>query len=239
MKEHICVFLAFDNVDIISRSFNSMYHESIDFFIVENPSKDSEKISEFFKDKKLVGYIKFEENIAANAINVFIKDYKELLLKYNYITITDGDFYVYDIIATINEIKCGLNEGYGIVSADLYKDNNYALGNKRIVGIDKYIEFSLNSKTNVWCVEGVTGGSLITIKSENLYFFEGIHFIDTIICEKIYGLKQKWGKTSKNLLYHLTWDLYVEGNEYYTWKKSVYPNIWGSTNKTLNYTIIT
>ena len=50
---HICVFLAFQNVEIIKTSFDSMYVEGVDYFIVENPSENSKQIEEYFKTKKL------------------------------------------------------------------------------------------------------------------------------------------------------------------------------------------
>ena len=50
-------------------------------------------------------------------------------------------------------------------------------------------------------------------------------------------MKGRWFKTNKNIAYHLTWDLYYEGNEYFEWKKQVFDKIW-FTEKHSNYKII-
>ena len=52
----LCVFLAFKNVNIIKRSFDSLSNNNlnIDFFIVENPSKNSALIEEYFNTKNVV-----------------------------------------------------------------------------------------------------------------------------------------------------------------------------------------
>ena len=39
MKKHICVFLTFQNFEHVKLSFESMYVEAIDFFIVKNYTK--------------------------------------------------------------------------------------------------------------------------------------------------------------------------------------------------------
>ena len=95
--KHICVFLAYQNFEHIKMSFESMYLDSIDYFIIENKSDKSNEIRNFFESKKLKGYIQFQKNIAANAVNIFIKDFYNLLMEYDVITITDGDLYVYNI----------------------------------------------------------------------------------------------------------------------------------------------
>jgi len=226
--KHICVFLAFKNIEHIKLSFDSMYHDDVDFFIVENHSENSNGIYEYFKTKKLVGYIKFNENIAANAMNVFFKDYKDLLLNYDFITMTDGDLYVYNIKETFDEIRSALDRNVcSIASAALYMGNWYSVrNNNRMIGIEHYIKFMEKNTIPFGCVGGSTSGYLMTVRKGNLHIFENIHFIDTNILNKVNSLGLSWYKTNKNLVYHLTWDLYVEGNEYFEWKKKVYPGIW-------------
>ena len=244
--KHICIFLAFKNVEHIKLSFDSMSHDDVDFFIVENHSENSDEIYEYFKNKKLVGYIKFNENIAANAINIFIKNHRDLLLEYDYITMTDGDLFVYDIKETINEIRNALDRNIcSIASSSLYMGNWYSIRNdNRLIGIEYYNDYMKNTIKSFGCVEGSTSGYLMTIRKKDLHLFENIHFIDSNILDRINNMGLAWYKTNKNLVYHLTWDLYVEGNEYFEWKKQVYPQIWDLLgddfkyeNKLINYVL--
>lgn len=229
--KHVCIFLAFWNVDLIKTSFDSLYHEGMDFIILENHSDYSDEIYEYFKDKKLKGYIKYEENAAIGAVNVFIRDHRELLLEYDYITYTDGDLYFHDIKETFREIREGLDmEGCIIASASLYPCNNYnRTGKNRIMGIKAYNRLMRFRAAEFGCHEGHTAGNLMTIKKEDLPIFENIHFQDIHIYNRVMLWNRKWYRTNKHLAYHLTWDLYREGNEYYKWKKSVYPAIWSRT----------
>jgi hypothetical protein len=233
MKKHICVFLAFQNVEHVITSFNSMYVEGIDFFIVENYSSKSEAIKEFFisQKNKISGYIQFQENIAANAINMFIKDFYKLLSSYEIITITDGDLYLYDAKSFFEEILQNLNlPNVMISSGNLYLDNNYVNTNP-VVGIDKYIEKctqrTLPYKANI----GNTAANLITFKVKDLEHIKNVYYIDTFINNKVKSLNRLWVHTNKNIAYHLTWDLYREGEEYFTWKKAVIKEIWKITKE--------
>lgn len=224
--KHVCVFLAFWNVNIIKTSFESLYHDEMDFIILENHSKYSDEIYQYFKNKKLKGYIKYEKNAALCAWNIFIRDHRKLLLEYDYITMTDGDLYFYDIKETFREIREGLDkEDCIIASAGLYKANHYD-NKKRIMGIKYYNEFMRARAVDFGCYEGHTAGNLITIKKENLPLFENIHFGDTHLRGRTKLWGKKWYKTNKYIAYHLTWDVYVKGNEYYKWKISVVDTIW-------------
>ena len=100
---HICIFFIYHNLDHIIKSFESIQTPNVDYFIIENKSKNSNKIQEYFSTKTLKGYIQFEKNISNNAIEIFLNDYKELLLEYDYITITDGDLEIKDIYSTFKE----------------------------------------------------------------------------------------------------------------------------------------
>lgn len=236
--KHICIFLAFNNLEHIKLSFESIQTENVDYFVVENPSENSAEIFNYFKNKNLIGYIKFQQNFAANAINTFIKDYRDLLLKYDYITITDGDIYVFDIKETFREIKLALEEPNCVIStANLYLGNNYD-NQIRVIGVDKYVELMKINTNKFGSVLGNTGNFLLTIKKENIGFIENIHFIDTNLKSRLDLNKKEWYKTNKNLVYHLTWDLYVDNNPYYEWKKVVYPNIWNETKEKNPYDVL-
>ena len=103
MKKHLCVFFCYQQFDIIKESFESMYIDEVDFFIVENNSENSKDIGEYFKSKNIKGHIRSDENISSTLLDAFIKDYIDLILEYDYFTITDGDLYVYDPVTTFNE----------------------------------------------------------------------------------------------------------------------------------------
>ena len=45
-------------------------------------------------------------------------------------------------------------------------------------------------------------------------------------------------KTTKNLAYHLTWDLYHDGNPYYENKKSNLAQIWAKSDENFKYNVI-
>lgn len=230
--KHICIFLAFNNAEHIQTSFDSLYLDDVDYFIIENPSENSEKINEYFKTKKLKGYIKFEKNVAANAVNTFIINYRELLLEYDYITITDGDIYVHDIENTFNELKSGLEMSNTLISSvDLYMGNDYTNNSNRLIGTKYYDDFMVLNQKTFGCVHGNTGNFLLTIKKENLHIIENIHYIDSNINNRILMLGKLWVKTNKNLGYHLTWDSYLDDNPYYEWKKEAYPSIWYETKE--------
>lgn len=230
MMRHICVFLAYQNIDHIKLSFDSLYLESIDYFIVENYSENSDLIKQYFLDKKIKGYIQFEKNISATAIDIFINDFYSLLCEYDIITITDGDLYVYDIKSAFDEIINNLMlPNIGISSISLFQDNNY-ISKNRVVGIDNYIN---KQKTNTIGIPIFTnnGNYLTTFKKQDIGNLKQIHYIDSIIYNHFLTLNKKSVATSKNLAYHLTWDLYFDGNSYYEWKKNVITHIWNNKEK--------
>lgn len=234
--KHIIVFLAFEDVDIIKTSFDSLKYANADFFIIENHSKNSDKIKEYFLKQKLKGYIQFEKNARANAVNIFIRDYYNLLLEYDFITITDGDLFVYDIKQTINEIISTFsNSQCYVCGASLYMGNLYTDPNK-VIGLQPYIDHML-SKVNVVPAStlGRTGCYLLTFNKKTLFLIKDIHFIDTNIFNNAVKHGGKCFKTTKNLAYHLTWDLYFDGNPYYENKKNNLVEIWSHSNENFKY----
>jgi len=236
--KHIIVFLAFENLDIVKTSFDSIKTANADFFVIENHSENSHLIKEYFSGENLIGYIQFEKNARANALNVFVRDYYDLLSKYDFITITDGDLFVYNIKETFGEIISAFNDPQCYVSGvTLYSGNNYLnIGSKRIVGIQPYIDHMM-SKANIESesISGKTGCVLLTLSNKTLFLIKDIHFIDTNIFKKANINGGVSFKTTKNLAYHLTWDLYFDGNPYYENKKKNLDEIWAYSDEDFKY----
>jgi hypothetical protein len=227
--KHICVFFIYNNLEHIIKSFESIQCPNIDYFIIENKSDNSSKIQEYFFTKNLKGYIQFEENISNNAIEIFLKDYKELLLEYDYITITDGDIEIKDINSTFKELIKNLDlEGVGVSCVDLSLDNfPYHIPNSTSWLISNPII------TDEYIVSP-TGVHLMTLKKENLELLYDIKFVDINLYHRFLSHNLKWVKTKLNKAYHLTWDLYTEDNPYYQFKVQNINHIWNH-DKTSNY----
>ena len=256
MNNHILIFFCFNNVSHIKISFDSMYLSNIDYFIVENKSDYSEEIKSYFLEQKktrdnIVGYIQFEKNISSNAMNIFIKKYGDFLKKYEYITFTDGDYYIYNIKSTIQEILMAFSHpNCAISSADLYWGNhiNYealfikrTITNKRIVGTNYYINFMKkreNIKTNN--IIGIGVPCLMTLHKKDFGILESIYYYDGNIRNKVNEIGKAWYITVKNLSYHLTNDCWHDDgscDEYMRWKVGVGQKIWHMTEIS-NYIII-
>jgi hypothetical protein len=234
MSSHICIFFAFYNLDHIKKSFNSIYVEGVDHFIIENKSENSDEIEKFFKSKNIKGYIQYESNIAQNAVNIFMKDFKNLLLEYEYITYTDGDLYFNNIETAYKESKQNLEEHNTVMTSVSLWQGNYYLRNNKIIGTNPYDEYMDSNDIEIGGTDGNTGAYLWTIKRENLWIFQDVNFIDTRIKDKIKRHNKRWLVANHSLAYHLTWDSYVDGNPYYEWKKTVISGIW-KDNKTSKY----
>lgn len=233
MHKQLIVFLAYSELDIIKTSFNSILRPEFDYFIVENKSTNSERIADYFIELRrdnpnILGYIQYSDNIAASAIDYFIQDFNELLCKYDYISITDGDFYMYDICDAMKEVRMGFNYTDCIVSSvKLYEGNNYGNPATRVVGTDHYI-YNQQSKhpESYNPVPGITSNCFITFKPTFLEKLKEIHYIDTTIYQVVESIQGRWYITTKNEAYHLTWDLYIDDHPYFEWKKAVIHNIW-------------
>ena len=230
MNKHICVLICFKNLEHIIKCYESFYNSDIDFFIIENYSNNSEKIKEYFIDKNIIGYLQFEDNISHKAVSTFITDYENLLNKYEYITFSDSDLTVENSKETFNEIIKNLNlENVMVSCVDLTMVN---LPN--VPGSQSWIPSPLNVTDEY--IEGASGVHMMTIKQENFELIKNIKFLDSVLKNKVYRNKKKWVKTLKNKAYHLTWDLYFEGSDYYKFKLSN-PDIWNHEN-TCDYKII-
>jgi len=224
MKKHLIIFFCYKNAEHIIQSFDSIKEYDADFFVIENPSENSDILRNYFLQQNLKGYLQFHENICNSAIKIMLNDYWSMVCEYEYLTITDGDLYVYNINETFKEIILALsNSEIGVASADLWQGNNYIYQERK--GLTEYISDSKNNETKFGCIEGNTGAFFITLRNENFYILKDLLFVDSYLYHKLTAFQKKWFKTRKNLVYHLTWDLYVEGNEYFEYKKQVYDKI--------------
>jgi len=226
MKKNLIVFVAYQHSYIIRKSFESIKDLDSDIFIVENQSENSKAIAEYFEDKNIVGYIQFHENIANSCVSIFIADYWELIQQYSYVTFTDGDLYVHDAKAMFEEIFDAFKNPEVIISsADLWQGNNYQ--NSERLGLESFIDQSNNNKEVFGSVQGHTGNFFVTIKQEDINIVrQNKIYLDSFLAQSVNGMNRSWFKVNKNKVYHLTWDLYYEGNPYYEFKKQVFNTIW-------------
>jgi hypothetical protein len=226
MKKHLIVFLAYEHLDIISKSFESIQDVDADIFIIENQSKNSRAIADYFEDKNHIGYIQFHENVANSSVSIFIADYWSLIEQYEYVTFTDGDLYVHDVKKMFDEIFDAFKNPSVIVSsADLWQGNNYL--NKERLGLERFINESKCNKALFGSIQGHTGNFFITIKHEDINLLRmNKLYIDSLLAESVNTLNRSWFKVNRNKAYHLTWDLYYEGNPYFEFKKQVFDKIW-------------
>jgi hypothetical protein len=230
MKSHICILICYNNTEHIINCFESLKLSNVDFFIIENQSKNSADIETYFRKQKLVGYIQFELNITFRAVERFIKDYHDLINSYDYITISDCDLQVQNPTNVFSELIKNLNlPNVGISCIDLSLDNFP----HHIPNSNSWLPSPYDETEDY--IEAPTGVHLCTLKKENLHLFHNT-FIDQHILSRTYKSKLKWVKTKKNKAKHLTWDLYHEGNEYYEFKK-MDNTIWNHS-LTSNYKII-
>lgn len=231
MKKHLIVFLAYQHLDIVRCSFESIRGADADIFVVENQSENSKVIAEYFEGKNHIGYIQFHENVANSSMTIFIQDYWYLITQYEYVTFTDGDLFVYDAKAMFEEIFDAFkNPEVVISSADLWQGNNYQ--NKERLGKDDFLQ-EMGSNQNVFgSVQGHTGNFFVTIKHEDINLVRlNKLYLDSFLAETVNSINRSWFKTNKNKTYHLTWDLYYEGNPYFEFKKQVFDKIWFKEHK--------
>lgn len=218
-KKHICVLFCYLNYEDIVKSFNSLYREETDYFIVENYSENSDKIKEFFLTKKIKGYIQFEKNISNNAFGIFLMNYYDTLKDYEYITLSDCDLLIEDKNAFFSEIFKNLDFENVLISCADFSMKNLP----DVPGSENWIFPSID---NGEYLEGFTGIWLLTFKNNNLPFFYNVKSHDGSWQHKTKLLDKKWVKTRVNKAYHLTWDLYYHENEYYNFKKKNTLKLW-------------
>lgn len=170
----------------------------------------------------------------ANAVNIFLKDFIGLLEQYEYITITDDDYYVYDIKSTIDEILTAFGDINCVASSvEIYQYSKFRCPN-RIIGTEYYDEYMLKRQNiEMGNIPTNTGtNSLMTIQKKDLSIIKNQYFNDCNTRQKINSMNKLWYVTNKNRCYHLTdeccYDA-VRGDEYMTWKRGVGQSIWHVT----------
>lgn len=228
-NKHVCIVFCYLNTEHIKRCFDSIYLPTVDYYVIENWSINSDEILEYFKTKDVKRYIQFTENISNSAPHIFFNDYKHELIDYDYITFTDCDLYISDITGAFNEIIKNLNfKEVGMSCIDLSLINHPP---KSITGNRLWIP-PPTKITDEYLV-CPTGAHMMTLKQEHSHiFYDEVPFIDG----GLFGTMKKngllWVKTKINKAVHLTWDLYFEGSEYYKYK--LQPNVWNH-GKTCKY----
>jgi hypothetical protein len=248
-KKHLIVFVAFYEIETIKKSFECLEHLNSDIFIVENKSPYSDDIERYFSDKNILGYIQFNENVANNCIPLFNANYKDLLNQYEYITYTDGDLYIYDAENTFEELfNAFLKPDCMISSTEAWLGNYHLDENKHLKSIDSrknvtdFIEEMRFNSREFGSKESpnnlTTCHFFVTIRSKDLeHIFKMERYSDGAIFSVVMNLGRKWYKTNRNIAYHLQWDSYYDGNEYYEWKKTVINTIW-KINKYSDFKVI-
>jgi hypothetical protein len=212
-KKILCVLNTFFNYEHIIQCFESIYSDNIDFFILENKSKYSDKIESYFKTKKLIGYLQSEENITHGTVDYFLKNFKDLINQYDYLTITDGDLLVDDIELLYDEIKTILEyPNVKVCCVDLKIDNLPNIPEAKTWIPDSEVIDNLFLK-------GTSGTHMMTFKKENFNIVLDLNIMmDVYVHSKVFKLGGICAKTLKNKSKHLTWDYYYPTNEYYEWK---------------------
>lgn len=231
MKKHLIVFLAYQHLDIVRCSFESIKNVDADIFVVENKSENSTLIADYFKDQNQIGYIQFHENVANSSMNIFIDDFWDFINQYEYVTFTDGDLFVYDAKGMFEEVFDAFKDPQVIISsADLWQGNNYQ--NAERLGTDSFLQEMSSNQTEFGSIQGHTGNFFITIKNQDIGIVkQGRLYLDSYLAEAVNSMSRTWFKTNRNKVYHLTWDLYFEGNPYFEFKKQVFDKIWFREHK--------
>ncbi len=225
MKEHICILWCFNNYEHIAKCFESIYMDAVDYFIIENRSPYSPQIEAFFIQQRLVGYIQFEKNIGDNAVKIFLRDFQMLLRRYSYITFTDGDILVDNIAFTFAEMGGILERPeVGVCTVDLKLDNFP----HHLATPGEWLPQPVSVASNY--IECQTGAHLMTLKNKNLdILFNAPKALDNAFRMACASKRLKWVKTKRSKAYHLTWDYYHKGNEYYEFRVQN-PNIFNQSN---------
>lgn len=229
-NKHLCVFFCYNNYDHIVQSYESIINIGMDFFVVENYSKNTDKIKEYFKDKDLIRYILFENNIANTAMNIMIEDYEDILKQYEYITFSDCDLVPHNSKDLFSEIyKILDHDDIGLCSTSIDLSN---LPN--VPGSQYWIPKPNKNNIHDDYIDVDSGIHFMTIKRKNLNLFKNLNFMDSNIMYQFRKNGLKCVITKENKSYHLTWDLYHIDNEYYQFK--VNSDIWNKQR--CNYTIV-
>jgi len=214
-KKILCVLNTFFNYEHIKLCFDSLYHDSIDYFILENKSPYSDKIEDYFKDKRLLGYLQSEKNITHGTVDFFIKNYRDMIMQYDYFTLTDGDVLVDNIDNLYEEIFSILDKPKVKVCCAMLDNSNLPNHPDAPKWLQK------GPIVDGHYMNSGSGTFVMTFKSENVNFILDLeHVMDVAVHLSIKKCGGVSAVTIKNKVKHLTWDYYYDGNEYYEWKKN-------------------
>lgn len=214
MKNKIlCVLNTFYNYEHIKLCLDSIWSDKIDFFILENKSDHSELIEEYIKTKKVIGYLQSEENITYKTVNFFFQNYKDLINSYEYFTISDGDLLIDDIDSLYDEMINILEKPNVKVCCVNLKQENLP----KITGSESWIPKGRIVDNCYMTFK--TGTHMMTFKKENFFIFlELENMLDNLVHKNVESYGGVSAVTIINKSKHLTWDYYLDGNEYYEWK---------------------
>lgn len=230
-NKHIVVLFCYNNVNHIIKCYESLKNNNIDFFVVENYSKNSGLIENFFKNENILGHIIFKENIVNKAIEIFINDYFELLEKYSLVTITDCDLYSENSFLLFQEIYNIIeNKNIGVCCSKLNLKN---LPN--VPGANSWLPKEIEITKDY--IEVGSGIHMMTLNQKNLNLIKNVRFLDQNLIRIFKENNLKWVTTKENDVIHLTWDLYYPDNDYYKFKINNNSTLWTS-NKICEYNIL-
>jgi len=203
-----------------------------DFFIVENISPNSQQIESFFAKQRLAGYIQFEKNISDNAVKIFLRKYRKLLMQYPYITFSDGDLQISNAASTFQEILQILQHPeVGVCTVDLSL-NNFP---HHIAKPSDWLPAPSHVASDYVVCQ--TGAHLMTLENKDLDILFNAHkAIDGAFRRACASKGLQWVKTKVNKAKHLTWDYYHKGHPYYEFRVNN-PQIFNH-NETANYKTI-
>lgn len=213
-KKHAIILICFQNFEHIKQCFESLENLDCDFFIIENHSERSGEIQKFFSAKKNIKkYLYFKENIANNAMKIFVDNFYDILWNYEYLTFSDCDLLVYESEETFIEIFDILKDPLvRICCVDLDLQNFPEVGRGK-----GWLPRPKNTTEKY--IECDTGVQLMTLRREGLpLILKSEKFLDGEFQKILRRDFKKWVKTKKSKAKHLTWDLYVKGSPYYEFK---------------------
>ena len=214
---HLCILFVYKNYDHIKQCFESLYIDGIDFWVVENHSENSNQIQEYFiSTKKLKKYFYFTENITNNAMKKVLEDFWQEVTKFDFMTISDCDLVVKNSKEAFDEVKKNASFDEVAFSCIDISLENFPVN---VPGSHKWLP-APKAQTQEY-IECQTGAHLMTVRREMMpILLEPKHLLDGSLFACTYARNKKWVKTINNKAYHLTWDLYVPGNSYYSEKVS-------------------
>lgn len=219
-----CYVIIFEQIDIIKQSldFLTPYSSELDIIIIENPSKNSDKIGELIKEYGRAGLIKrhylFDTNITGNAYTQVIKTEADFIKKSKFILLTDGDIKSNNpdwlteekkIMRHKDVFACGISLDMTNLPLKTFPDAKKWIPEDRAVHKDYF--------------EVATGIHLVLFQSRGLLGFmdwmsrNQLAFVDGNMHRYCYEVaKKKWARTKHAKAYHMTWDLYANKNHPYT-----------------------